>query len=263
MTTPQKQKGFTAIPNEILEQLMKVRLNGTQLRIVLTVVRYTYGFNRVEHRLSDSYLAKAIGVSRTNLNRDIQPLFKMNILIAVKRSKADKTGSVLSLNKDYDTWVLSKSITAIEIDDTAAIKKETSSAIIPDSSKALIFDSANSIDFDTQEKKELNKDIKKEKKESAPNKTITANKNIKANKTSFGTYGWVLLSEKEHKCLLSDFDTNVVEHYIAVVDSRAQANGNKYGWNDWNLKIRQAIKESWGGKPSKQSYVEKNYDVDF
>lgn len=264
MASPPKEKGFTKVPNDILEKLMTIRVNATQLRIILAVIRFTYGFNRIEHRLSDSYLAKAVGVSRTNLNRDIQPLFKSNVLIAVRRSRTDKNGSVLKLNQNLDTWMDSNPLTAVDLEDLNAFEIDTSTAIISDSTTAISLDSSSSIIDETQERKKLNKELNKKEKESfSPNKNVPANKSSKADKTSYGTYGWVLLSTEEYKGLLSDYSAQVVEHYIAIVDSRAQANNNKYCWADFNLKIRQAIKENWGGTPSKQSSIDKNYDIEF
>lgn len=238
MASPQKEKGFTPIANEIIEHLIKVRLSGSQFRIILAVLRYTYGFSRKQHELSDSYLAKAIGVSRHNLNRDIKPLFNMNILTAIKRGQADGTRSILAFNKDYDTWNISNLITGIGNDTNTVIEIDTKPAIKNDTN--------SSINSDTQEKKERKQELKQDKRENTPNKTNIANKTISANK-NYGDYGWVVLSTDEYSELLSDFGKSVVEHYIAIVDKRAQANRNKYSWKDWNLKVRQAIKENWGG----------------
>lgn len=244
MASPQKENGFTPIANEILEHLMAVRLSGSQFRIVLAVLRYTFGFNRMQHELSDTYLAKAIGVSRHNLNRDIQPLFKMNILTAIKRGQADGSRSILAFNKDYETWHVSKLITGIEVDTRTSIEIDTTPSIESDTK--------SSIKIDTQEKKERKKELKKDKRERTPDKTDRANKNISANKT-YGEYGWVVLSDDEYSKLLSDFGKSVVEHYIDIVDKRAQANGNKYGWKDWDLKVRQAEREKWGCNNAKKT----------
>ena len=259
MASPQKEKGFTPIAHEILEHLIRVRLSGSQFRIILAVMRYTYGFNRTQHGLSDTYLAKAIGVSRNNLNRDIQPLFKMNILKAIKRGQIDGSRSILAFNKDYDTWNISNSITGIGNDTSPAIEIDTPPVIKNEASP--------SINSDTQEKKERKKELKKDKKErdSPANKTDRANKTDTANKNYYGDYNWVTLSEDEYNQLILDFGKSVADHYIAIVDMRAQANGNKLGWKDWDLKVRQAKRENWGGNVTvkKENTTVSRTDADY
>jgi phage replication O-like protein O len=44
--------GYTRIANEILEAMAKIKLSPTQYRILFVVWRYTYGFQRKEHKLS-------------------------------------------------------------------------------------------------------------------------------------------------------------------------------------------------------------------
>lgn len=64
-----------------------------------------------------------------------------------------------------------------------------------------------------------------------------------------GTYGWVKLSKSEHKHLISDYGEKVALFYINLVDEKAQQTGNKNKWRDWNLVVRKAIREKWGGEP--------------
>ena len=40
------QENFTKIPNQIIEKLVVEKLNGTQFRILLVLLRYTKGFHR-------------------------------------------------------------------------------------------------------------------------------------------------------------------------------------------------------------------------
>jgi len=41
MANPQKENGYTPVANEILDELVKLPLNGTQLRIICVVWRFT------------------------------------------------------------------------------------------------------------------------------------------------------------------------------------------------------------------------------
>ena len=63
----------------------------------------------------------------------------------------------------------------------------------------------------------------------------------------FGEYGWVKLTDAEYNRLINDHSEPVVSKYIQVVDELAQQTGNKNKWRDWNLTVRKAIRDSWGG----------------
>jgi len=75
-----------------------------------------------------------------------------------------------------------------------------------------------------------------------------------------GEYGWVKLSDVELNRLIDDYGDAAVKRGIQIVDERAQQTGNKNKWKDWNLTVRRAIREGWGGPmsaeppPRKQQY---------
>lgn len=66
-----------------------------------------------------------------------------------------------------------------------------------------------SINFDTQEKKERKQELKKDKRESTPDKTNKANKTVSADKNSYGEYGWVVLSAEEYGKALTANGTHI------------------------------------------------------
>ena len=151
MANPQTENGYTPIANEILDNAMKLKLNGTQFKIIMAVWRYTYGFSRKESALSDTFLSKSIGIARHNINREIKILFEKRILSVENGRNAGKI-SVIKFNKNYDEWCIEKD-TGIEKESNSAIEKDT----------------GNAIKFDTQE----NQDIKqKETKGKKPKKDV-------------------------------------------------------------------------------------------
>ena len=68
MANPQKENGYTPIANEILEQLVRLPLNGTQWDIIIVICRYTYGYSRKEHPVSESFIAKVTGISKRHIS---------------------------------------------------------------------------------------------------------------------------------------------------------------------------------------------------
>lgn len=103
MANPQIDKGhFTRIANEILDHITKTDLNGTQLRIVMAVWRFTYGFQRKQHEMSLSFLAKAVNTSRSHVDKELKVLVSRNIIKVIRIGA--RGSRVLSFNKNYEEW---------------------------------------------------------------------------------------------------------------------------------------------------------------
>lgn len=102
MASPQTKKGYTRIANEILINITKANLNGTQLRIVMVIWRYTYGFHRKEHEMSIAFISEAINSQRAHVNRELNTLIDRNIVKSIGIGK--RRGRILSFNKNYEEW---------------------------------------------------------------------------------------------------------------------------------------------------------------
>ena len=103
MASPQKENGYTPIANELIEQLYKLPLSGTKLRILLLVFRYTYGFSRKEHDLSENFIASALYTNKRQIQREIKSLIDANVLLVTKQATFNSS-KIVAFNKDYDKW---------------------------------------------------------------------------------------------------------------------------------------------------------------
>ena len=103
MASPQVEKGFTRIANEILNVIMKTNLNGTQFRIVIAIWRLTYGFGKKEKEISYAALADHIDASRSQVAREIGILIDRKIILVL--GKGTKGASILKFNKNYEEWI--------------------------------------------------------------------------------------------------------------------------------------------------------------
>jgi phage replication O-like protein O len=103
LNNPQKENGYTPISNELLEVIYKSKFNATQLKILLIVCRYTYGFSRKEHSISESFIAKGINISKRYISNELNNLIKQKVIKVIK-SHTDTTAKILGLNKHYDEW---------------------------------------------------------------------------------------------------------------------------------------------------------------
>lgn len=109
MASPQIENGFTRIANELLEAIYSTGFNGTQFKILLCVIRYTYGFKRKSHDLSISFISKATGVSKRYVSSELSRLID-NKVIAVLQEHTDTTSRILALNKNYTQWNISRTV---------------------------------------------------------------------------------------------------------------------------------------------------------
>ena len=102
MASPQKENGYTKIANEILEKLYETRIDREPMRIILFILRKTYGYNKKRDRIALSQFESALEKKRAHICRDLNTLINMKIIIKIQ----DDNGSTYEFNKDYDKWEL-------------------------------------------------------------------------------------------------------------------------------------------------------------
>lgn len=103
--TAQLENGFTRIANELMDVIAQTKFNGSQFRILMAVVRATYGYNRKSADLSVSFLAKATGLPDRHVRKEVNLLLQAKVLIEYK--EPTKTSSrELGLNKNYGEWCI-------------------------------------------------------------------------------------------------------------------------------------------------------------
>lgn len=100
MANPQKENGYTQISNEILEALIKTRLNSDAWRILFFIIRKTYGYKKKQDKISLSQFVLATQLKKSVICRGLSRLKNMNIIIRI----ANEDCTIYQFNKDFDTW---------------------------------------------------------------------------------------------------------------------------------------------------------------
>ena len=127
MVSPQKENGYTAIANEIMDALIKYRIPGEQRQCLDFIIRKTYGYNKKKDTISNSQFVLATGIKKPAVCRALNGLVDKNIVI----KKDNKYIPTYQFNKDYKSWkVLSKKITVIKKDNQVLSKKIPTKDII-------------------------------------------------------------------------------------------------------------------------------------
>lgn len=227
MANPQKENGSTDIANELLEIIYSSKFNGTELAIILCVLRYTYGFHRKEHSLSISFIAKAINRHKHEISKYIIKLINDNVLVETKKPSFNSVREV-GINKDYSKWNYYQSVKLLTVSKTT----NTTVSKITDTPVSKITD---------QETK---------------NETKKETKNI------YGGYGRVKLYKKEYEKLCDEFGKDFIDNQINLLDEYVEINDNKNKYTNFNLVIRKSIREKWFiKKEEKKTKAEKSQEA--
>ena len=80
MASPQKENGYTPIANELLEAICRFPFSGSQLRIVLFLMRKTYGWSKKWDNISCSQFAIGTGLNPRTVKRELKKLESMNVI---------------------------------------------------------------------------------------------------------------------------------------------------------------------------------------
>ena len=100
MGNPQLEDGHTRIANELFEAIIRFPFSSRQLKVVMAVIRKTYGFNKKQDRLALSTISEMTGVIKTHVCQAVKQLGEMNVL------DIDASGFShrIALNKNYMDW---------------------------------------------------------------------------------------------------------------------------------------------------------------
>ena len=94
----------TQVPNVLLDEVIPT-LKPAAVRILLAIVRFTYGFGKPADRISFTRLAKVTGLSRWGVNGAVDELRAREIII-VKPGAKGRGANEYSLNLDISTGQL-------------------------------------------------------------------------------------------------------------------------------------------------------------
>lgn len=104
MANPQKENGYTAIANEVLEQLVKIPLLGSEFSLILFVIRKTWGWGKKEDFISLTQFQKGLSLSRPTITKTIKNMVTRKLL--VKGYSPDRQKIAYKFNKYYNQWLV-------------------------------------------------------------------------------------------------------------------------------------------------------------
>lgn len=100
MASPQTENGYTRIANELIEEMAKQSWSGCDFRVMLTVMRRTYGFGKTTDDFTITQMQRWTGLSRSVVCRTLKRLVTKRSLVKTKNGYA--------INKNWEQWLVTK-----------------------------------------------------------------------------------------------------------------------------------------------------------
>lgn len=98
--SPYPDGGHTRIADELLDALIGYPLSKRQYKVVLAVIRKTYGYGKTEDDLSSTQLAGLTGLADSHCRAAVRELAALGVL----RVNPGRYGQRLAINPDHRTW---------------------------------------------------------------------------------------------------------------------------------------------------------------
>lgn len=97
---PRLEDGYVRIANELLDALISFDLGKREQKIVMFVIRKTYGYGKKKDDMTLTQIANATGLDLGHISRTVKQLASKKILL----KQQGKYGFILGINKDYGQW---------------------------------------------------------------------------------------------------------------------------------------------------------------
>lgn len=98
--SPQIEDGYTKIADEFLEHLCKSKIMNEQSRVLLAVLRLTWGYEKKAAHIKNTAIIDLTQLSRSQVSRTLRRLKIQNVVIS-----GNKNGYI-GINKRYKQWLL-------------------------------------------------------------------------------------------------------------------------------------------------------------
>jgi len=120
---PQLEDGYTPIANEILEKLVRMPLAPNQWRVLLCIIRKTYGFHKKVDYIANFQIGEATGLCKAVVSRCLKDLNDRQLIT--------RKGKYIGFQKDWEKWgKLATLLTSEPTEDTKKSQKSQELRIV-------------------------------------------------------------------------------------------------------------------------------------
>lgn len=104
-----KDKKYRSIHREVYHALSKIDLNRSEYKVCLSIINFTWGYNKLCDTISFKQMREYTGLSRRGIINAVKSLEKRRLIIIERKKIKGKEGdiwvNVYMFNKYYDTWI--------------------------------------------------------------------------------------------------------------------------------------------------------------
>ena len=97
---PQLEDGYIRIANELFDAILSFKFTYRQIKVLLAVLRKTYGYGKKSDDISASQIGKMCGMPRPHVASTLVELEQLNVLFR----EPGRYGTTTSINKKYSEW---------------------------------------------------------------------------------------------------------------------------------------------------------------
>lgn len=98
--SPQLEDGHTRIANELLDAIIRFDFSKRQYKVMLAILRKTYGYGKKSDDISSVQIANLTGLDDANVRKTLKELVSLN---AVSKQPGQH-GQVVAIQKNYGRW---------------------------------------------------------------------------------------------------------------------------------------------------------------
>ena len=222
MANPQIKNGYTRIANELLEAICRLNISGNEMRILLYIIRRTYGFNTSYAEIPLSDISCAVGMRREHIQKALKKLSGKKIIEV--RTYGGSKSQTISVIKDYQKWNVETCATCL-LPKTATVAKN-GNTIVAEIGNTTVAEIGNTTvaEIGNTTVAEIGNSTYKEKKENFKEREIKPP--LPEHK---GENSRAFVNDDNYKNLASEYGADVIDKYIERADKWAFKKGKTLG----------------------------------
>ena len=110
---PHLEDGYIRIANELFDAVLKKLTSYRHIKVVLAILRKTYGYQKKEDDITISQLAELTGIHRNNVGAAIKDLEQMRVIVNDPGApQAEHFGALKELIGYWDAYTIRKAALA-------------------------------------------------------------------------------------------------------------------------------------------------------
>ena len=99
------EDGYTRIANDLIDALIQKPLTLRELKVLLFIIRHTYGYHHKEHSLSHRFIAEGTGIDSKKVAVVLGDLEKKKVIL--RKKSHGSIPQIISINTHIGDWLLS------------------------------------------------------------------------------------------------------------------------------------------------------------